>query len=102
MYSIISIHEITIVTTSGPISQRAFLERMGLSVRLQSLMKAAESEKRRKGIFEAVMRLTSPFGMGEEYKVLGITSKSEGSKDMIVWPFFKSEEYDEKPRHNSL
>ena len=91
----VSIQGITIVSTSGPISQRVFLEMMGLSVRLQSLMKAAGSEKRRNEIYEAGMRLTSPSGMGEEYKVMGITN---GSKDKMVWPFSKFDGYDEKPK----
>lgn len=81
-----------VVTSSGPISQRVFLEMMGLSVRLRSLMKGAGSEKRRNEIYEAGMRLTSPSGMGEEYKVVGITNSS---KDTMVWPFSKS---DEKPK----
>lgn len=84
-----------VVTTSGPISQRLFLEMMGLSVRLQFLMEAAGSEKRRNEIYEAGMRLSSPSGMGEEYKVMGITNKS---KDRMVWPFSKSDGYDEKPK----
>ena len=64
-------------------------------MRLQSLMKAAGSEKRRNEIYEAVMRLSSPSGMGEEYKVMGITNKA---KDTMVWTFSKSYEYDEKPK----
>ena len=66
-------------------------------MRLQSLMEAAGSEKRRSEIYEAVMRLSSPLGMGEEYKVMGITNKPEESKDKMVWPFF-SDEYYEKPK----
>lgn len=85
LYSIISIQEITIVTTSGPISQGVFLEKMGISVRLQTLTQAARSEKRRGEIHRDVMRLTSPSGMGKEYKVMGITNNS---KDMMVWPFY--------------
>lgn len=68
---------------------------MGLSVRLQSLMEAAGSEKRRNEIYEAGMRLSSPSSMGEEYKVMGITNKS---KDTMVWPFSNSDEYDKKTK----
>ena len=67
-------------------------------MRLQSLMEAAGSDKRRSEIYEAVMRLSSPLGMGEEYKVMGITNKPEESKDKKVWPFFNSDEYHEKPK----
>lgn len=89
-----TIHEFKIVTTYGPISQGAFLERMGLELRLQSLLKAAETT-RREEIHEAAARLIDPIGMGKEYQVMGIANKipsSEESKDSVVWPFF-----DEKP-----
>ena len=68
---------------------------MGLSVRLQCLMETAGSKERRNEIYEAGMRLSSPSGMGEEYKIMGITNKS---KDAMVWPFSKTDEYDEKPK----
>lgn len=64
-------------------------------MRLQALMNTAESEKRRNEIYEAGMRLTSPSGMGEEYKIMGITNKP---KDTTVWPFSKSEEYEKDSR----
>lgn len=83
------------LATYGPISQGAFLERMGVELRLLYLLKAAETDKRRKEIREAAMRLVDPIGMGKEYQVMGIankTPKSEESKDTVVWPFF-----DEKP-----
>lgn len=77
-------------TTCGPISQGAFLERMGLELRLQSLLKAAGSENRRKEIRNAAARLVDPISMGREYQVMGITNrlpKSEKSKDRVIWPF---------------
>ena len=78
-------HEITIATTYGPIFQGAFLERMGLELRLQSLLKAAGSEKQQKEIRTAAARLVDPIGMGKEYQVMGITNKE--SKETVVWPF---------------
>lgn len=89
-----TVHGITIVTTYGPISQGAFLERMGLELRLKSLLKAAETDERRKEIREAAARLVDPIGMGKEYQVMGIMNKpkSKESENMVVWPFF-----DEKP-----
>jgi NADH dehydrogenase [ubiquinone] 1 alpha subcomplex assembly factor 7 len=84
------IHEITIVTTYGPISQGVFLERMGLELRLQSLLKSAGSENQRKEIREAAARLVDPIGMGNEYQVMGISNelpKPEESKDTVIWPF---------------
>jgi len=84
-----------LVTTYGPISQGAFLERMGLELRLQSLLEATRTDKRREEIHEAAARLVDPIGMGKEYQVMGIANmlpRSEEAKDTVVWPFF-----DEKP-----
>lgn len=92
---VILIHVIAIVITSGPISQGVFLEMMGLSVRLKALMEAAGTEKRRNEIYEAGMRLSSPSGMGEEYKIMGITNKP---KNTMVWPFSKVDEYEKDSR----
>ena len=85
---IVSIHDITIVTAYGPISQGAFLERMGLELRLQSLLKAAGTDRRQKEIRDAAGRLVDSIGMGKEYQVMGITNKLPGSEDKVVWPFF--------------
>jgi len=79
-----------LATTYGPIFQGAFLERMGLELRLQSLLKAAGSEKQQKEIRKAAARLVDPIGMGKAYQVMGITNKhpkSEESKETVVWPF---------------
>lgn len=64
---------------------------MGLNLRLESLLKAAGSDKRREEIREAAVRLVDPIGMGKDYQVMGITNKlprSEGPRNTVVWPFF--------------
>ncbi|KAJ7639431.1 S-adenosyl-L-methionine-dependent methyltransferase [Roridomyces roridus] len=69
------------VPTHGPISQAAFLEGMGLSMRVEAA--AQRSEDGGVAIREAAKRLVDPSGMGEEYKVLGIGGHASGA----VWPF---------------
>ncbi|KAF9048562.1 S-adenosyl-L-methionine-dependent methyltransferase [Panaeolus papilionaceus] len=74
-----------LVNCYGPLSQKAFLERMGIQLRLQSLMKSATTDARREQIAEGAKRLVDPLGMGKEYQVLAITNKL--AKGAQVWPF---------------
>ncbi|KAH9481716.1 Protein arginine methyltransferase NDUFAF7, mitochondrial [Psilocybe cubensis] len=84
-----------IVTPLGPIPQGVFLARMGLGLRLRTLLQAASTEERRQEIHSAAMRLIDPKGMGGEYKVLGITSGvSKGVEE--PWPFVVGEAKEQK------
>ncbi|TFY83799.1 hypothetical protein EWM64_g226 [Hericium alpestre] len=74
-------------TCHGPLTQHAFLTRMGLQARVQALERAATSEERREAIRSATGRLIDLTGMGKEYKVLGITPNAAGD----VWPFIEEE-----------
>ncbi|KAJ3504155.1 hypothetical protein NLJ89_g8088 [Agrocybe chaxingu] len=73
-----------LVATYGPITQGSFLERMGLQLRLQGLLKAAKTDDQGERLKEAATRLVDPSGMGKEYQVLGITNKPSHK---IIWPF---------------
>ena len=75
------------VTTHGPISQAAFLERMGLRVRLSRLLQDAKTEERRSAIQGAANRLVDQTGMGIQYQVMGITSLGDNESAQEVWPF---------------
>ncbi|KAI0044153.1 DUF185-domain-containing protein [Auriscalpium vulgare] len=84
-------------TTHGPITQHRFLTRMGLSTRVDALVRAASSAERGNALKEAGERLVSTTGMGKEYKVLGVTGYGrEGSLpegvDDVIWPFVKDVE----------
>ena len=72
------------VVTHGPIPQAAFLNRMGLEVRVASLVRNAPNEDRKIAIEGAARRLVDPSGMGGEYRVLGITGRV---MEQLVWPF---------------
>lgn len=75
-------------------SQQSFLEGLGLQLRVEALLRNAASDERREQIRSAVRRLTDPNGMGGEYQVLGITSRSQSegispsqSQPQSTWPF---------------
>lgn len=76
-------------TPHGPLTQHAFLTRMGLDMRVAALKRAAESEERKDAIQSAAQRLVDMTGMGGEYKVLGVTGggQREGGAEEQVWPF---------------
>lgn len=67
---------------------------MGISLRVDALARSATSESRKAAIRDSANRITSRLGMGEEYKVLGMTStgRREGLMGAEVWPFEVREE----------
>ncbi|KAJ6545037.1 S-adenosyl-L-methionine-dependent methyltransferase [Mycena vulgaris] len=78
-----------LLPTHGPIPQSAFLEGMGLQMRIDSAVSSSKSDETRAAIREAGRRLVDPAGMGTEYMVLGIGGHHD--KDG-VWPFIASHE----------
>ncbi|TFK40204.1 S-adenosyl-L-methionine-dependent methyltransferase [Crucibulum laeve] len=78
-----------LVTTLGPIPQYDFLERMGLKLRVDALVRGAKTDERRTTIQDAAKRLVDRIGMGKEYKVFGITTGPTGKAEEAeqVWPF---------------
>ncbi|KDQ57043.1 hypothetical protein JAAARDRAFT_131452 [Jaapia argillacea MUCL 33604] len=73
----------------GPLTQSAFLNRMGLQARLQTLLNSAKSEDRASNIRTAVGRLVdeSGMGMGRVYRILGVVGKEEVVEGQMIWPF---------------
>lgn len=67
---------------------------MGISLRVDALARSVSSQERRAAIRDSAKRITDRTGMGEEYKVLGITSvdKRDGLVGAAVWPFEVKEE----------
>ncbi|KAF4614132.1 hypothetical protein D9613_007842 [Agrocybe pediades] len=87
-------HEPGKFTPLGPTSQGSFLAKMGLGVRLRTLLQAAATEERQQAIHSAAMRLIDPKGMGGQYQVLGITgerSKDPNAPPLEIWPFIQEE-----------
>lgn len=62
---------------------------MGIDLRVETLARAAKTEERRAAIRDSAKRITDRTGMGEQYKVLGVTSVSrhEGLVGAEAWPF---------------
>nr|GAT50423.1 predicted protein [Mycena chlorophos] len=73
-----------IVPVRGPLTQAAFLQNMGLSMRVQALLAkhAGGAQKEKDALMETAARLLDPQGMGGQYKVLGL-----GGAGADVWPF---------------
>jgi len=79
-----------LVTIHGPTPQSTFLERMGLRLRVNALVRNAKTDERRSAIWDAAKRLVDPVGMGKEYQVMGFTnpvSGAEARSPTDVWPF---------------
>ena len=81
-------------TPLGPITQEAFLTRMGLAARTEALKRAARSEERAANIEKAAQRLVDKTGMGNQYQVMGIVGKRRDEEQVSVgerWPFVNDE-----------
>ncbi|KAJ7168624.1 S-adenosyl-L-methionine-dependent methyltransferase [Mycena filopes] len=80
--------------THGPLPQAAFLERMGLGMRVESLIARAsassashDAQEQAARLRAAAQRLVDPAGMGREYSVLGIGGEPAPTEGGVVWPF---------------
>lgn len=71
----------------GTLDQNTFLTRMGIRLRLETLLQRATDETRRAEIRNAVGRLldTTGQGMGRVYRVLGLLGSPDRKEE--VWPF---------------
>lgn len=79
-------------TPLGPLTQEAFLMRMGLPARVEALKRTATSGERAADIERAAKRLVDKTGMGSQYLFMGIVGKradEEGVKAEERWPFVK-------------
>jgi NADH dehydrogenase [ubiquinone] 1 alpha subcomplex assembly factor 7 len=65
---------------------------MGLWLRVNALVRNAQSGEREKAILEAAQRLVDPIGMGKEYKVMGIVAGDETTAFSDIWPFVEVKE----------
>ncbi len=58
----------------GPVTQAAFLAQLGIDIRLQALMQAAETDETRADLIASARRLIDPDAMGHLFKVMAVTS----------------------------
>ena len=90
----VSLDDTHTATPLGPITQEAFLTRMGLAARTEALKRAARSEERAANIEKAAQRLVDKTGMGNQYQVMGIVGKRRDEGQVSVgerWPFVNDE-----------
>ncbi|KAI0072761.1 DUF185-domain-containing protein [Panus rudis PR-1116 ss-1] len=90
-------------TPLGPLSQAEFLTRMGILMRVDMLNKAVSDEQHKKEIASAALRLIDPSGMGNQYKVLGISGvKEDRLSPELAFPFIDmAEEGEQKTDSNA-
>ncbi|CAE6460773.1 unnamed protein product [Rhizoctonia solani] len=74
----------TPTTAHGPITQHAFLTKMGAPIRLHRLLQGAKDDETRERLRKGAARLMDLLGMGGQYKIMGVTS---GGKQGQVYPF---------------
>ena len=67
---------------------------MGLELRVKAVLEALPTEEKKEAFINAAVRLVDPEGMGEQYKVLGLTRINPGYP---VWPFIDPTETEADP-----
>ncbi|EPT01632.1 hypothetical protein FOMPIDRAFT_1119884 [Fomitopsis schrenkii] len=81
-----------VATPLGPLTQEAFLMRMGLPARVEALKRTATSGERAADMERAAKRLVDKTGMGSQYQVMGIVGKRTDEESVRAeerWPFVK-------------
>ncbi|KAG2231049.1 hypothetical protein INT48_007560 [Thamnidium elegans] len=68
------------VSAYGPITQKDFLQSLGIQARIEQLFKSAKSSEQRKVLLDGAERLMDPELMGRIYKVLAFAKESSDVK----------------------
>ncbi|KAI9339827.1 hypothetical protein BD770DRAFT_415143 [Pilaira anomala] len=79
------------VSAYGLITQKDFLQSLGIQARIEQLFRSAKSSEQRKTLLDGAERLMDPEMMGRIYKILGFTKESDKFKKvfLIVLDFVK-------------
>ncbi|EJU04917.1 DUF185-domain-containing protein [Dacryopinax primogenitus] len=75
----------------GPLTQRDFLMCMGLTQRLDALLKTTQTNEEKLTLARAAQRLVNSTGMGGEYKFMAVTTGEE-----VPYPFVARERVENK------
>lgn len=67
------------ISVYGPITQKDFLQSLGIQARVEQLFKGAKTSEARKTLLDGAERLMDPEAMGRIYKVLAF-SKNANTK----------------------
>ncbi|KAI9363674.1 hypothetical protein BD770DRAFT_469610 [Pilaira anomala] len=68
------------VSAYGLITQKDFLQSLGIQARIEQLFRSAKSIEQRKTLLDGAERLMDPEMMGRIYKILGFTKESGNVK----------------------
>jgi NADH dehydrogenase [ubiquinone] 1 alpha subcomplex assembly factor 7 len=71
------------VSAYGPITQKDFLQALGIQARIEQLFKAAKTSADRKTLLDGAERLMDPEAMGRIYKVLAFANDSTSKGDPV-------------------
>ena len=66
----------TEVSAYGPITQKDFLQSLGIQARIEQLFRSAKSSEARKILLDGAERLMDPELMGRIYKVLAFSKEN--------------------------
>jgi NADH dehydrogenase [ubiquinone] 1 alpha subcomplex assembly factor 7 len=68
------------ITAYGPITQKDFLQSLGIQARIENLFRNAKTSAARKSLLDGAERLMDPEAMGRIYKVLAFANDKNTEK----------------------
>ncbi|KAL7315337.1 hypothetical protein PS15m_006797 [Mucor circinelloides] len=71
------------ITAYGPITQKEFLQSLGIQARIETLFRNAKTSAARKSLLDGAERLMDPEAMGRIYKVLAFANSTGHSKEPV-------------------
>lgn len=71
------------ISAYGPITQKDFLQSLGIQSRIEQLFKSAKSSEARKALLDGAERLMDPELMGRIYKVLAFSKESNAKGEPV-------------------
>ncbi|CAO0793408.1 unnamed protein product [Mucor circinelloides] len=71
------------ITAYGPITQKDFLQSLGIQARIETLFRNAKTSAARKSLLDGAERLMDPEAMGRIYKVLAFANSAGHSKEPV-------------------
>ncbi|KAK4513375.1 uncharacterized protein ATC70_005372 [Mucor velutinosus] len=71
------------ITAYGPITQKDFLQALGIQARIETLFRNAKNSAARKSLLDGAERLMDPEAMGRIYKVLAFANNAGHNKEPV-------------------
>ncbi|GAN09878.1 hypothetical protein MAM1_0300c09411 [Mucor ambiguus] len=71
------------IAAYGPITQKDFLQSLGIQARIETLFRSAKNSATRKALLDGAERLMDPEAMGRIYKVLAFANNAGHNKEPV-------------------